>query len=124
MAEKALKAVVEFDHDDMAALGRELLAGEAAEAVIPGVEPGDTFPSLRLGDLIQDEHGEVVLFNDSGLRAMALETDAGVVAQGAAEPHVTASGDDVSGFRYMSFANGLTLYYQDGLDLIVRSEHG
>ena len=33
---------------------------------------------------------------------------------------VTASGDDVTGFRYVSFANGMTLYYQDGLDLIVR----
>jgi hypothetical protein len=125
MAEKARKAVaVELDDHDMAALGREMLAGSAAEATIPGVAPGQPQVSLRLDDLIRDEHGEVVLFNDSGVRSMAVETNAEVVARGAAEPHVTAAGEDVSGLRFMSFDNGLTLYYQDGLDLIVRSEQG
>jgi hypothetical protein len=123
MADKARKAV-DAEPDDLAALGREMLAGTAPEAVLPTVAPEERVVILRLDDLVQDEHGEVVLFNDSGLRTMALETDTGVVAQGAAEPHVTAAGEDVSGLRYMTFANGLTLYYQDGLELIVRGEHG
>jgi hypothetical protein len=125
MAEKAQKAAaVAAQEDRLVALGRELLAGADPETLVPGVASGEEVPTLRLADLIQDEHGEVVLFNDSGLRAIAVETPAGVVAQGAAEPHVTAAGDDVSGLRYLTFANGLTLYYQDGLELIVRSEHG
>ncbi|HEX2529366.1 MAG TPA: hypothetical protein VHL31_24120 [Geminicoccus sp.] len=76
---------------------------------------------LALSDLMQDAGGEIVLYNDSGLRALGLVADAPVVSEGDASAHVTASGDDVTGFKYVSFANGLTLYYQDGLDLIVRS---
>jgi hypothetical protein len=75
---------------------------------------------LALSDLVQDSGGEVVLYNDSGMRALGLIAEAAVVGEGEASPHVTASGDDVTGFRYVSFANGMTLYYQDGLDLIVR----
>ena len=75
---------------------------------------------LSLGELIQDAGGEVVLYNDSGLRALGLIADAPVIGEGEASAHVTASGDDVTGFKYVSFANGLTLYYQDGLDLVVR----
>ncbi|WP_027135779.1 hypothetical protein [Geminicoccus roseus] len=87
--------------------------GEAADAG-PVVE-------LALSDLVQDAGGEVVLYNDSGMRALGLVAEAPVVGEGQASPHITASGDDVTGFRYVSFANGLTLYYQDGLDLIVRT---
>jgi hypothetical protein len=115
------------DRDDLAALAREMLAETAPEgggAAIPAAEPGADLVTLRLSELIRGEQGEVVLFNDSGLRVMALETDFGIVAQGAAEPHASASGEDVSGFRYVAFDNGLTLFYQDGLDLIVRSEQG
>jgi hypothetical protein len=35
---------------------------------------------------------------------------------------VTASGDDVSGFNYVTFDNGVTLYYPDGLDLILEPD--
>lgn len=82
----------------------------------------DDLPTLRLDDLIQDDNGEVVLFNDSGLRALAVATDAGIVAEGSSGHHVTAAGEDVSGFHYVTFATGLTLYYQDGLEVIVRGE--
>ncbi len=75
---------------------------------------------LALSDLMQDAGGEVVLYNDSGVRALGLVAEAAVVGEGEASAHVTASGDDVTGFKYVSFANGMTLYYQDGLDLIVR----
>jgi hypothetical protein len=75
---------------------------------------------LSLSDLIGDERGEVVLFNDSGFGTLALRTEAGVVAQGLVKRHVTTGGEDVTGFRYVTFENGLTLYYQEGLDLIVQ----
>lgn len=76
---------------------------------------------LALSDLVQDSGGEVVLYNDSGLRALGLVAETPIVGEGNASPHITASGDDVTGFKYVSFANGLTLYYQDGLDLVVRT---
>jgi hypothetical protein len=55
---------------------------------------------------------------------MELDVTASVVDQGQSGEHVTASGADVSGYRYLTFENGLTLYYQDGLDLVLRNEHG
>jgi hypothetical protein len=42
-----------------------------------------------------------------------------VTADGRVQKHVTAAGEDVSGFNYVTFANGVTLYYPDGLDLIL-----
>jgi hypothetical protein len=78
---------------------------------------------LSLADLVRDENGEVVLFNDSGLRALAVSTDATVVAEGEAGRYVTAAGEDVAGFRYLSFDNGLKLFYQPGLDLIIVQEN-
>lgn len=77
---------------------------------------------LSLTDLVRDDAGEVVLFNDSGLRALALSTSAAVVEDGIAGRHVTAAGEDVSGFRFLAFADGLRLYYQQGLDVIVLDE--
>jgi hypothetical protein len=77
---------------------------------------------LSLSDLVRDDNGEVVLFNDSGLRALAVSTNAAVVAEGEAGRHVTAAGEDVSGFRYVAFDNGLKLFYQPGLDLILMQE--
>jgi hypothetical protein len=112
---------LDIEHDEIVALGREMLADPGP---VPTVPDSDDLLTLRLGDLMQDDNGEVVLFNDSGLRAMAVATDAHVVAEGASEHHVTAAGEDVSGFRYVTFDNGLTLYYQDGLEVIVRSEPG
>lgn len=74
---------------------------------------------LALADLISDANGEIVLYNDSGFRTLAIATDAATVANGQAARHVTAGGEDVSGFNYVTFDNGLTLYFPDGLDLIV-----
>ncbi len=97
------------------------------ESPLPGAPferiPGEEPPlMLALDDLVRDQAGEVVLFNDSGLRALALSTTTVVVEEGLAGRHVTAAGEDVSGFRYLAFANGLRLYYQQGLDLIVLDE--
>ena len=74
---------------------------------------------LALDDLIRDQRGEVVLFNNSGLRALALSATTPVSEEGRAGRYVTAAGEDVSGFRFLAFGNGIKLYYQDGLDIVV-----
>jgi hypothetical protein len=76
---------------------------------------------LAMSDLVADSNGEIVFFNDSGLRRLAIATDAAVVSNGRAGAHRTAAGQDVTGFRYLTFDNGLTLYYQIGLDVVVRT---
>jgi hypothetical protein len=96
------------------ARGDEAGSGDNASETGAGVE-------LALSDLVGDANGEVVIFNDSGLRTMLLRTDAAVVAEGEAAKHVTAGGEDVSGFKYVTFDNGVTLYFPDGLDLILQS---
>jgi hypothetical protein len=112
--------------DPLTELGRALVAqiGHDEPGVAGGAAPffgEDSRLSLDLRDLIRDDNGEVVLYNDSGLRAIGLNTDAHVVARGHAEAHVTASGEDVSGFQYLTFDDGLTLYYQEGLDVQVQA---
>ena len=69
---------------------------------------------LALADLISDDNGEIVFFNDSGLRSLAIRTDAAVVADGRVQAHRTATGEDVSGFKFVRFDNGLTLYFEEG----------
>lgn len=77
---------------------------------------------LALDDLVRDQNGEVVLFNNSGLRSLALSAGSPVIEDGEAGKHTTAAGEDVSGFRYLLFANGLRLYFQPGLDVLVQQE--
>ena len=85
--------------------------------------PADERMVLRLQDLVEDANGEVVLFNDSHLARLALATDVAPVERGEAGPHVTAAGEDVSGFHFIAFGNGLKLFFQEGLDLVVTPEH-
>lgn len=108
---RTARAHPSFHHAD-----EEFLSGDMRLPPLPEEEPPLI---LALDELVQDENGEVVLFNDSGLRALAVSTVATVIEEGAAGRHITAAGEDVSGFRYIAFANGLRLYYQEGLDLIV-----
>ena len=74
---------------------------------------------LSLDDLISDENGEIVFFNDSGFRTLSISTRSSVVSDGRANDHLTATGDDVTGFNYVTFDNGLTLYFEEGLDLLL-----
>ena len=97
---------------------------DEAESGWPGVEDAAEPIVLALSDLISDANGEVVLFNDSGLRSLAVSTDTAVVGKGEAGRHVTAAGEDVSGFRYLAFENGLKLYFRPGLDLVLVHNHG
>jgi len=116
MATKPVSAVaVEFDDTDI-----PLPVGPDAALGMAALEP----LTLRLDDLIEDNNGEVVLFNDSALPLVTLEAEATIVSEGKSGPHQTAAGDDVTGFRFVAFDNGLTLYYQDGLDLVIRADAG
>jgi hypothetical protein len=99
------KAVIDLARDDGAAIDRE--ASGAGEG------------ELVLADVVCDANGEAVVFNDSGLRTLAIRTAAAVAAEGRAQKHVTAGGEDVSGLSYITFDNGVTLYYPEGLDLIL-----
>ena len=95
---------------------------ETDEAVPAWPAPADDEAELvvlSLSDLVSDANGEVVLFNDSGLRSLALGVDAAVVGEGKAGRHVTAAGEDVSGYRYMAFDNGVKLYFRPELELIL-----
>jgi hypothetical protein len=91
-----------------------------AEPPLPEVLPrGLAEVELALADLLSDENGEIVFFNDSGFRTLAIETSAAVVADGQAAPHVTAGGEDVTGFHFLTFDNGITLYYDEGLTVLL-----
>lgn len=82
------------------------------------VEPGAPSPAddpdsdsvvLELDDLLPDSSGEVVLFTgeDVSVNILTHET---LTRFGIADPHVTASGVDVTGLHFYSFESGLTLY--------------
>ena len=87
------------------------------------LEPESDVLTLELTDLLRDSNGEVVLFNDSHLPALAVRADSQLVASGEAKQHVTLAGDDVTGYRYVAFDNGTTLYYQQSLDLVILDGH-
>ena len=102
------RAVIDLAQGAEAGIADDALHSHAAEA------------ELTLSDLVADANGEIVIFNDSGFRTVAIRTTgAAVVAEGEAAKHVTASGEDVSGFKYVTFDNGVTLYFPEGLDLIL-----
>jgi hypothetical protein len=100
------KAVIDLAQDDGAAIERDA-SGTGAEG------------ELALVDVVADANGEAVVFNDSGLRTLAIRAEAAVTAEGRIQKHVTAGGEDVSGFRYVAFDNGVKLYYPEGLELIL-----
>lgn len=91
---------------------------DRASAAAP-IRPVPSGAELALSDLVSDDNGEIVFFNDSGFRTLSIETEAEVVSKGQTTEHRTAAGEDVSGFNYVTFGNGLTLYFEDGLDLLL-----
>lgn len=91
-------------------------------------EPGDVgsldWPAaaeveLDVADLVGDVNGEIVLFNDSGARTVGISSERAVVADGRSDPHVTAAGADVTGYRYVTFEDGPTLFVEEGVHLII-----
>ena len=62
---------------------------------------------LLLSDLVPDERGEIVVFNDAQA-PLHIAVDGTVVASGLADPHITAAGIDVTGMHFSMFDSGLT----------------
>jgi hypothetical protein len=85
----------------------------------PMADDGEADLVLRLDDMLADGNDEIVLLADSGQGQLTLATDAEVVATGTAGDHVTADGQDVSGFAFVTFATGMTLFYPDDVELAV-----
>lgn len=125
MAQKTTSLAVDADRLALDDLARSLegLAGGA-----PSLPGGSDEPAaeieLEVADLLGDPNGEIVLFNDSGVRTVGITAAAPVVADGRATVHVTASGADVSGYRFVTFEDGPTLYFEDGLEVVVRTPEG
>ncbi len=108
------------DRPNLADLVRDLTGvGSADDDHAPPPAAPSSGAALALADLVSDDNGEIVFFNDSGFRSLSIETDSAVLSRGQATDHVTAAGENVSGFNYVMFENGLTLYFEDGLDLIL-----
>ena len=94
-------------------------AGDARAAL-----PRENVVTLELSDLLSDSNGEIVLFNDSHLPALAVRADSAPVASGEVGSHVTAAGDDVTGYRFVAFDDGTKLFYQDSMDLVILGANG
>ncbi len=77
---------------------------------------------LDLKDLLPDSGGEIVI-HGTGL-GMVVSTSQTVTATGTAETHVTAAGEDVSGFRYYQLDGGITLYCPAETNLLLGPEIG
>jgi hypothetical protein len=71
---------------------------------------------LDLGDLIADSRGEIVV-GDMGGAHLTITAASSIASQGQADGHITQDGLDVSGFQFVTFENGITLYYDDGVHL-------
>ena len=106
-------------HPALVELGRKMVGLAPGGETLPLRAEAPLGVELALADLISDANGEIVFFNDSGFRSLVLTTDAAVVANGHAGAHVTADGTDVTGLQFVTFDNGLTFYFQEGLDLIL-----
>lgn len=94
-------------------------AAFAASAVPKDHKVGSAELLLSLDDIVSDGNGDAVLLDDAGLTRLAIATNASVVTGGVALGHTVATGEDVSGFAYVTFATGLTLYYPDSMELAV-----
>lgn len=82
----------------------------------PAAAADDEAWVLDLGDLIADARGEIVV-GDMGGAHLTITAASSVASQGQAEGHVTQDGVDVTGFQFVTFENGITLYYDEGVHL-------
>jgi len=96
----------------------EHLAGDASFTEA-GAAVGAMSLVLGLDDLLPDVEGEVVVHVEDDM-AVSLVTSESLASSGIADHHVTASGVDVDGLYYYSFANGLTLY--SDTDIVIVAE--
>ena len=104
-----------------AALLRALLEGSGAgeEGSAGAIYALRNAVVLHLEDLLPDEAGEVVVRHGTDASRLLVVTTRDLVETGRAVPHVTASGENVSGMRYAVFRGGPVLYYGAELELEV-----
>ncbi len=86
-------------------------------ALSPADQPDADSVVLELGDLLPDSSGEVVLFMGEDVSVNIL-THESITGFGIADPHVTASGVDVTGLHFYSFESGLTVYTSSDILII------
>jgi hypothetical protein len=78
---------------------------------------------LPLASLAPDANGEIVLMSQADLNAITIATSETVLRSGTVPyRRLTAGGIDVSGYRFISFDSGLTLYYPQRVTLTVTAE--
>src|SRR5689334_14747299 len=92
------------------------------DEAFPDAEPAG--PVIDIPTLMPDQYGEVVLVNCSNLRSLTLCAGARLVRRGEVGRHVTATGEDVSGFHYLAFDNGAKIFFRPGLEVMVTRAHG
>lgn len=110
-------------NDVMDEAGADTVRFDAADLMPWGAEQVVEL-SLRLEDLIGDANQEIVVFNDSSFSEMNLVTDVELLERYTVQHHITAAGEDVSGYIALRFANGIHLYHHRDLALaVVRSSH-
>jgi hypothetical protein len=83
------------------------------------IAPESQTITLDLRDLLPDSGGEIVI-RGGGL-GLTVNTSQAVTATGMSDAHVTASGEDVSGYRYYQLDGGLRLYSDADITLSLGS---
>ena len=100
------------------AVGEDASAGAGESVILVGPEdfpegpligPDPDSVILELGDLLPDASGEVVLFTGEDTPVNILTSEV-VTGSGVAEPHVTATGVDVTGLNFYVFESGIIVY--------------
>jgi hypothetical protein len=77
---------------------------------------------LSLRDLVPDAAGEVAI-QSIGVPAVGIETgeQVAITRSGGVGQHVTTAGDDVSGYRFYAFDNGMTVYFPPDTVVLIGS---
>jgi len=80
---------------------------------------------LTLQDLVPDAGGEVAM-QSFGVPAVGIDPggSTAITASGTIASHVTAAGEDVSGYRFYAFDNGITLYFPPDMVVLMTPSGG
>jgi hypothetical protein len=73
---------------------------------------------FALQQRLPDDSGDVVI--DSRAGDVTVLTDDPVIAHGIERDYVTSAGDDVSGYAYCRFGDGITVFYPRSHSLCVK----
>ncbi|MCB2053751.1 MAG: hypothetical protein KDE35_05850 [Geminicoccaceae bacterium] len=109
------------DYPELQELAAGLLNDRAsssfdAAAPVDAVADAPSGIRLHLADLLSDDAGELLL---EGFGPVELIAEEGVAGHGLAPAHVMASGEDVSGFGFVTLAGGTMIYFSPDIDLSV-----